>query len=223
MERRKLTPYSDSVDGLTLPAPLAGHPVLDFCNTFAGWDGFEPGDYLSSYDHLAVFAAAAGLLPEEVAGRLRRRARRVPADAEAALARARDLRRSLHGVLLGPAPGRDWDRVAADARAAEGSLVLDLREGRGAWRFTDRVGLAMPRLAIARSASGLLTSSEIEGVRQCPGRGCGWLFLDRAGRRRWCTMAVCGNRAKVHRFSERRRREAPARTPSPTVARGSAL
>jgi predicted RNA-binding Zn ribbon-like protein len=222
MERRTLTPYSESVDGLTLPAPLAGHPALDFCNTVAGWDGVEPGDYLSSYDHLVVFTAAAGLLPEETAGRLRRRARRVPRDAEAALARARDLRRSLYAALLGPRPGRDWDRVAADARAAESSLVLELRGGRGAWRFTDRVGLAMPRLAIARSASGLLTSPEIEAVRACPGRGCGWLFLDRAGRRRWCTMAVCGNRAKVQRFS-RRRREAPARTPNPTVARRSGL
>ncbi|MYV62710.1 hypothetical protein GTW37_28835, partial [Streptomyces sp. SID4931] len=25
-----------------------------------------------------------------------------------------------------------------------------------------------------------------------PGKGCGWLFLDTAGRRRWCSLGVCG-------------------------------
>ena len=53
---------AERVEGLVLPAPLSGHPVLDFCNTFAGWDGQESGDYLRTYDHLAVWAAAAGLL-----------------------------------------------------------------------------------------------------------------------------------------------------------------
>ena len=31
---------------------------------------------------------------------------------------------------------------------------------------------------IARSAADLLTSGELEAVRQCGGRNCGWLFLD---------------------------------------------
>jgi predicted RNA-binding Zn ribbon-like protein len=30
----------------------------------------------------------------------------------------------------------------------------------------------------------------------CPGRDCGWVFVNR-GNRRWCIMATCGNRAKA--------------------------
>ncbi|MGH8861125.1 MAG: CGNR zinc finger domain-containing protein, partial [Jatrophihabitantaceae bacterium] len=33
---------------------------------------------------------------------------------------------------------------------------------------------------------------------------CGWVFLDQSHRRRWCVMAVCGNRAKAARFRRRR-------------------
>jgi predicted RNA-binding Zn ribbon-like protein len=59
------------------------------------------------------------------------------------------------------------------------------------------------RLGVARAAGELLTSPEPRVVRACPGRGCGWLFLDRRGRRRWCDMAVCGNRAKARRHAAR--------------------
>ncbi|MGW5195753.1 CGNR zinc finger domain-containing protein, partial [Kribbella sp. NPDC004138] len=38
-------------------------------------------------------------------------------------------------------------------------------------------------------------------VRTCP--SCGWLFLDPRGRRRWCSMATCGNRAKVRAHAAR--------------------
>jgi len=42
-------------------------------------------------------------------------------------------------------------------------------------------------------------------VRACPGRDCGWLFIDRAGRRRWCRMEWCGNRSKARAHARRRR------------------
>jgi predicted RNA-binding Zn ribbon-like protein len=42
-------------------------------------------------------------------------------------------------------------------------------------------------------------------VRQCPGRNCGWLFLDVSGRRHWCSMATCGSRAKMRRLYARQR------------------
>ena len=57
---------------------------------------------------------------------------------------------------------------------------------------------------IARAAGDLLTSDALNRVRQCSNPNCSWLFVDtsRAGRRRWCDMKVCGNRAKVYRFRE---------------------
>jgi hypothetical protein len=44
-------------------------------------------------------------------------------------------------------------------------------------------------------------------LKVCANPACRWLFLDRSKNhaRIWCDMAVCGNRAKVKRFFERRR------------------
>lgn len=56
--------------------------------------------------------------------------------------------------------------------------------------------------AIALSALALLP--EAGRIRIC--QNCCWLFLDRSrnGSRRWCDMAVCGNRQKAKRHYRRR-------------------
>ncbi|MDX1575490.1 MAG: CGNR zinc finger domain-containing protein, partial [Kiloniellales bacterium] len=68
---------------------------------------------------------------------------------------------------------------------------------------------------VARAAVDLLTGPEVGRLRECAGRDCHWLFLDRSknGSRRWCAMANCGNAAKARRHrarSRRRRRQEPA-------------
>ena len=65
-----------------------------------------------------------------------------------------------------------------------------------------------PRLAATariESAAELLVSEKINSVKSCG--GCGWLFLDttKSGRRRWCDMRICGNRAKSRRHYARGR------------------
>jgi predicted RNA-binding Zn ribbon-like protein len=64
---------------------------------------------------------------------------------------------------------------------------------------------------IALSATGLLTSGELERVKECPHEegGCGWLFYDASKNRsrRWCDMADCGSRVKMRRMYARRRSE----------------
>lgn len=208
MERTRLNAYAELVDGVVLPAALAGHPALDFCNTLAGWDGVDVGDYLRAYDHLAVFAAAGGLVEPAVVGRLRRRSHRRRTEAAEVLANARRFRADLYSEIVAPHPGSHWDRVAAEVTAAGSVSRLVLHGERAEWVLPERVGLRLPLLAVARSAGDLLVSDDVRAVQACPGRGCGWLFLDRSGRRRWCTMATCGNRAKVRRFAERRRTSA---------------
>ena len=55
-------------------------------------------------------------------------------------------------------------------------------------------------------AAHLLTTGRPERIREWPGAGgCGWLFYDTSlnGERRWCSMEVCGNRAKGRRHDAR--------------------
>jgi predicted RNA-binding Zn ribbon-like protein len=60
-------------------------------------------------------------------------------------------------------------------------------------------GLEWLLTAIARSAAELISEGPLAPIRKCVNPRCGLFFYDdsRTGRRRWCSMAVCGNRAKV--------------------------
>jgi predicted RNA-binding Zn ribbon-like protein len=80
------------------------------------------------------------------------------------------------------------------------ALVGNAKEG---WRLThqSRRDTALRRLVpLACSAAQLIADASVLGrVRKCANPTCPILFYDdsRTGRRRWCSMAVCGNRAKV--------------------------
>ncbi len=185
-----------TIDGLVLPAQLAGHPALELVNTRSGWQmryDEERQEYLRSLDHLVVLAGANGLLPERSASRLRRRAAREPGSAATALGRARRLRGDLHGVLLGGGSRAAARRVAAAVSDARGRQRLDLGEQPG-WSFPGEPTLDDPLDSFLVAAGGLLVDRP--RIDACPGPDCGWLFLNSSGRRRWCQMAVCGNRAK---------------------------
>ncbi|MEV4627313.1 ABATE domain-containing protein [Micromonospora sp. NPDC049523] len=195
------------VEDHRMPALLAGHPALELCNTWAGWD--EPtdprGEWLPDFDHLAVWAGHAGLLDPAIVPRLRAAGREQNLAADEVLAEVRSLRAALHDVLLDPADGAAFALVATQAQRAAGLAVLEANpDGVARWVPPPGIGPALPLLAVATAAADLLTSTARTQVRACPGEGCGWLFLDPRGRRRWCTMAVCGNRAKVRTYASRR-------------------
>jgi predicted RNA-binding Zn ribbon-like protein len=182
---------SELVDGLTIPLRLAGDAALDFCNTRAGWGDAAPKEYLQSYEHLAVWTRAAGLVERLDEG----------AGGDEVLERALRLREALYAVCTGRPDDRSWGVVATEAERAACAARLT-PDG---WRLPDETGAELPLLAVARAAAALVTSPRLERVARCPGEGCGWLFLDRGGRRRWCTMAICGNRAKARRHAARAR------------------
>ena len=62
------------------------------------------------------------------------------------------------------------------------------------------------RFAVAADAVALLADpARLARLRRCPGRDCGWVFLDTSGRRRWCSMATCGSREKMRRMYARQK------------------
>lgn len=194
------------IEGVPLPIPLGGHPALDFCNTWAGWDGRDQGDYLASYAALAIWAGWSELLPADRVEDLRQVAEGARDQASAVLERARQFRAGLYEVLTSGASRLPWPQPLVDElRTAVGTCTWSGKASGASWRVDSGSGLAAPLTAVAWSALGLLTSPDAARVGACPGTGCGWLFLDASGRRRWCSMAVCGNRAKARRFADRAR------------------
>jgi len=67
--------------------------------------------------------------------------------------------------------------------------------------------LDQARSAVAGSLAHYLSEHDRRRLRVCADDTCRWLFVDRspAGRRRWCDMSTCGNRAKVARHRARAR------------------
>ncbi|MEO5982784.1 MAG: CGNR zinc finger domain-containing protein [Pedococcus sp.] len=192
------------VDGLYLPRAVGGHPALDFVNTFAGWSEAEGGDFLKTYDHLAVWASVSGLLEAGPARALRRRAATRRAEADSILADARAFRADLHALALAPGDPRALRGVNHVVRRAAAKAEL-VQATTSAPRWSVGGGLERPLLTVAWAASEFLTQHDLSTVGACPGDGCGWVFIDPPGRRRWCSMQWCGNRAKVRAHAERHR------------------
>jgi predicted RNA-binding Zn ribbon-like protein len=194
------------VSGLVLPVGIGGHPGLDFCNTRAGWGSAGPKEYLRSYDHLAVWTREAHLLGPRDVTILRRAARADPAAAGQVVVDALELREAAYAVLLGSRSGASFSVVGAHACAARATSTLR-RSSPGTsalarWKLPVD-GVITPLLAVAAALDDLLCSPLSSVVAACPGAGCGWLFADLRQRRRWCDMAVCGNRAKARKHAER--------------------
>ena len=88
----------------------------------------------------------------------------------------------------------------AFAVAADGTPVL------GELASADAVRHALGTIALD-AARMLGTPAEAARIRVCASATCSARFYDRspAGRRRWCSMALCGNEAKARRHRERSR------------------
>ena len=70
-----------------------------------------------------------------------------------------------------------------------------------------RMARIAPEDVRALKARGIpqLTEGDLQRVRTCEAHDCTLVFEDttRSGRRRWCSMALCGNRMKVAAFRSR--------------------
>lgn len=203
------------VAGHLVPDAVSGHVALEIANTRAGWGGSSPREYLVSFDALAVWAGDVGLLSTYETRRLRALGSDSPRAAQEVLDGTRALRESWYSVATAPADGRPFARAdldvigAAVSRATEVSRLVPqegsrvLLDGGG----VRSAGLWLPMNRVALAAYDVLASGDVADVGRCGGQGCGWLFLDPTHRRRWCVMAICGNRAKARAFAERRRAE----------------
>ena len=189
----------------------AGRLCLDLPNTLGRRPTAEPIERLISYAHLVTWSRLAGLVDDAQAGALLDRAATRPDEAARVLRRAVALREAIytaiHAVVNGEAvPDAAVATVNAEAARAGTHARIVAMDGGFAWGW-DEEGPTLDRVLwpVARSAAELLTSSELPQVRECAADDCAWLFIDTSKNhgRRWCDMAVCGNRAKARRHYAR--------------------
>ena len=189
-----------------------GALCLDFANTLSWRRSSQPIERLGDFADLASWARQAGVITHREELRLNREAQHHPRRAVHTLKTARALREATFGVFAAISEGRrpadhDLRRVADWVQQALNHSALIRTDGHYRWSpvaaSIDSLQHVLFRVAL--SANELLTSVDTAHIGQCSGPDCRWLWIDRTRNhsRRWCDMAICGNRAKARRHYAR--------------------
>jgi predicted RNA-binding Zn ribbon-like protein len=198
-------PIRRSVKSLAL---IGGVVCLDFANTVDPRHADAREEFLDGYGALVEWAVHAGLETPAAGERLARRGEQRPAQAARVLARAVSLREAVYALLSPHAvSGRRDDALAVlNEELARAWACASVARAGDAFELRLADGDALDRVLwrVALSAYELLTTPGAR-VKECADAECGWLFVDtsKAGRRRWCSMESCGNRAKLRRYRSR--------------------
>ena len=195
---------------------LADALALDFLNSVAT-PGDEPIDWIDDGDGLLEWLEQARLVPAAALELLRARA--MPGELDSVAAQARSL--------------REWFRVFVDARKGRPLAAEDLgelgplnrllerdegfcqivtreRDGHGGLEVRAKRRWRSPEsllLPIGEALAKFVCEEDFSNVKACEGPTCTLMFADhtRGRARRWCSMSVCGNRAKQAAHRARRK------------------
>lgn len=209
---------------MSQPTPalfLADSPGLDFLNSVAT-PVDTPVDWLEDGEGLLAWLQQAQLVPDDVLRSARERA--IPGEIDRLAGQARALRewfrdfvrqhkrRGLQAADLAEleplnALLRRDERYDEIVAAAHGDTRVFTLAQQRRWNSSD--ALLLP---IAEALARLVCDEDFAHVKACEGASCTLLFADhtRGHARRWCSMALCGNRAKQAAHRLRQKASTPA-------------
>lgn len=202
-----------------LPELVGGILCLDFVNTVDDRLDARPVDWLSSYAALLAWCRHSGALGAEEEAHLGTLAR---SRGDAALARARTVRESLHAVLAAlaeraPVPAADLATVDGALAELLGPPVLrmDGADVRVMTAGDAHLDMDTPLRRVLRSLIDLLGGDRVHLLRRCAAPDCSFLFVDttRSHNRKWCRSGGCGTRNRFRRHYARHRKRAEREEP----------
>jgi predicted RNA-binding Zn ribbon-like protein len=178
---------------------------LDFLNSIAT-PVDKPIDWLDSGDGLLSWLAQAKLVPADVLEELKARA--MPGELDKVADQARAMREWFRGFVckhMGrPLTPKAFRELGPLNRLLEGDEAFNqiLRHS-----DSDRLELRVTRrwrspesllLPVGEALAKFVCEENFANVKACEGHVCTLVFADHTRRRarRWCSMAICGNRAK---------------------------
>lgn len=188
---------------------IANDPSLDFVNTEVILAGVRT-DLVQSFGDLTQWFAQAN--PASMT-EMQRFARNWAdtSDARAALRAARAVRSVLRNAVErvagnGRVPG-DLAKVLTKV-LQQPRLAADVVHSQGKLRTKPHWILEKPRdlvVPLAHHAANFFATADYSAVRKCENPECILFFYDTSKNhsRRWCSMEMCGNRAKVAAFRDR--------------------
>ena len=201
---------------------VGNHLILDFINTRPIMDG-EAVELLPDGSALARWLGAAGLVNKSESARLMRRWS--APEFAAGIQVLREFREKVSEAVLKIEEG---EHVSPGVLKNLNGLLLDypdleqVAEVEAAFERCRRFEPEIPEHAFAPLADAfadLLTAVPVSRVRKC--NSCVLHFYDtsKKGTRVWCSMNLCGNRAKVAAYADRQRMEAEEDTATAKLKR----
>lgn len=178
---------------------LGGHPVLDLLHTVTrinekSVDSLKNGNDVLEWIDRAGWPLTKGSTPS-LPPRL--------------LKTARALREEIRALIEKRKAGKrmNLETLNTFLRGAESHLQLEPGSDRALtvaryWKEGTAEQVLGP---LAEAAAELLAEGDFTLIRRCESKKCTLWFYDRTRghRRRWCSMATCGNRSKVKAFRGR--------------------
>jgi predicted RNA-binding Zn ribbon-like protein len=190
--------------------------ALDFLNSIAG-AAHDGSDWISDGDGLLDWLEQTKLAPPDTTQVIREHA--LAGELDRVAEQARELREWFrafvhqnmgcqlsHGAFNELAPlnrllerGESYTQLVD---ATERELGFEIRALRR-WRAPG--SLLLP---LAETIAQFVCDEDFSNVKACEGQNCSLIFVDHTRRRgrRWCSMAACGNRAKVQAHRDRAKR-----------------
>ena len=193
---------------------VSGNPALDFVNTRPVLRG-QPVELLSDFASVVRWFVAAKVLDQKSGPKFGRRWANT-SQARACWRQLLDLREQLRRAILSLESGRGVSRIMLgelNRMLAQHPMATQLVALNGTLKKEQRFEPQRPADLFApllNAAADLFTSIDPRRLRQC--ESCVLHFHDttKNATRHWCSMRLCGNRAKVAKYAARRRREIAA-------------
>jgi predicted RNA-binding Zn ribbon-like protein len=213
-------------EGLPPRIFIADAVSIDFLNTIA--TPIEaPVEWIGSGEDLLAWLREADLVPPEVVSSLRKSA--MPGEFDIVASQARKLREWFRGFVQAHMGKPLKPKALQDLKPLNQILARDEESGRVVARHVPRRGKSRDDggerplsglewhsqrkwrspdallFPIARAMADLICEDDFTHVKACQGHNCTLMFVDRTRghARRWCSMSVCGNRAKQAAHRER--------------------
>ena len=187
------------------PLPLlGGRLAVDFANA-------APPNAGLPWQRLIQFLESTDIVSGERGAQLLTLPQSDPQAAEVLLLKAQRLSFSLRKIFAAMfrknrIAGEWLEPVNEILRITEGHDELVGQDGTWKIEFIAREGgLDWLLAAVARSGAEIIAEGARARLRLCANPHCGLFFYDnsRTRLRRWCSMAVCGNRSKVAAFARK--------------------
>lgn len=192
---------------------VGNDPCLDFVDTTAVIDGTVT-DLVADFADLMDWLVAAGMLEPTAGHSLKQRI--ALREAGSALAEARAFRAELRRMAEAAAGGKPVPKSVArfvNDLLRRGTRYMQLRRrGRTFEKafVADAPSASTLLVPIAEAAATLLADRDLSRIKRCANPACILFFYDNSKNqgRRWCSMAVCGNRIKQAAHHQRQKENA---------------